>query len=494
MAGGGMGARMMEVYAEITGRDMGFKRAMAQAKQDADNGAKSIRTTLVTLAGTMATVGATIGIAAMGREIAQAAMEFEDARVAITSALAQTGEASEATIKRLDEYATKMQELAVVDDEAVLSGMALLKNMGVQTDQLEEAAKAAIGLGAAYNLELNTAMMLIGRAANGNTALLSRYGIVVDQTGTKAEKFAALLKRGSDAFSIAEARAGTASKRTEALSLAMGDLYQSIGVMVLPALSTLAGMLKGVANWLTNLSPAGRAVALVLGGVALAAGALVTVLGALAIAYDHVAASATAAAIAQWAMRNPAAAAAIGAGLVAGITAAVVAINKEFGKAQDAMKKYMDEANKAAQGAAKAVGAVTDQQEKNVTGTNKEADAAREAQRKLLADYKQRAEAILGRVQALRQQKEAEEAAIRASLGWTSIGDLWKNAMTAGIQYQFSQKWGSAGMNPSHGAAVFERDVEDAIRRENQENRRHANLIDAIMHIEDRLGRLAPEY
>jgi hypothetical protein len=61
---------------------------------------------------------------------------------------------------------------------AQMQNIARFSNM----DTLKGATKAAIGLSAAFGIDLATAMDLIGKAAAGNTSMLGRYGIVLDET------------------------------------------------------------------------------------------------------------------------------------------------------------------------------------------------------------------------------------------------------------------------------------------------------------------------
>jgi hypothetical protein len=65
-----------------------------------------------------------------------------------------------------------------------MTSMAQMQNIArfSNVDTLKGATKAAIGLSAAFGIDLATAMDLIGKAAAGNTSMLGRYGIVLDET------------------------------------------------------------------------------------------------------------------------------------------------------------------------------------------------------------------------------------------------------------------------------------------------------------------------
>jgi hypothetical protein len=121
--------------------------------------------------------------------------------------------------------------------------MTYAKNLGVQTSQLEAAAKAAVGLAAKYRLDLNSAMQLVGRASQGQTQMLTRYGIILEETLSPQEKFNALLKIGADSFSLAEAQAKTASGEIAQMNNAVGDYGEVLGEFILPIQSAFVELL-----------------------------------------------------------------------------------------------------------------------------------------------------------------------------------------------------------------------------------------------------------
>lgn len=140
-------------------------------------------------------------------------------------------------IKGADQFSEKLQQVAsdlqlvtTYGDEATMATMALGINMGIPAAKMEDATKAAMGLAAAYNIDLNTAMQLIAKANAGQTGTLSRYGIVLDQTKSKEEQFAELLQRGKDAFPLAEA--DTLSGKLQQLQNVWGDLMEVVGEFI----------------------------------------------------------------------------------------------------------------------------------------------------------------------------------------------------------------------------------------------------------------------
>jgi len=151
----------------------------------------------------------------------RAFMEQEKAERALSAAV-------EGSIEQYKSYASEIQKLTVYGDELILSQMAYASNLGVTTDKLQEATTAAIGLAARYRIDLAAAMMLVGRASQGQTQMLTRYGIVIDQNLSTQEKFNELLKIGAESFRLAEEETKTLEGTWAQFANNMGDFAEDI--------------------------------------------------------------------------------------------------------------------------------------------------------------------------------------------------------------------------------------------------------------------------
>ena len=139
-----------------------------------------------------------------------AVLEQEKAVTALNASLTNTSTYSAQFSQALQDNASALQKLTIYGDEAILSGTALMQNIGnMSADVLPKAQKAALGLAAAYGMSLETAFQMVGKAAAGNTAPLGRYGIVLDESLSQTEKFAKVLEIGAGKFGLAEAAAKT---------------------------------------------------------------------------------------------------------------------------------------------------------------------------------------------------------------------------------------------------------------------------------------------
>lgn len=179
-------------------------------------------------------------------------IEAERGVNALSNALALTKEATYANMQGLQEFAAEIAKVSQYDDDLIISSMAQAKAMGIGTAQLKRATVAAMGLAAAYNMDLSTAMMLVTRANLGSTAMLARYGIVLDRTLTKEQKFAEVLRIGATKFSLVEKATATTAGRLTQLGNAWGEVREAIGKKVVTGLG-LAGFFDAVKRGLTKL-------------------------------------------------------------------------------------------------------------------------------------------------------------------------------------------------------------------------------------------------
>ena len=139
----------------------------------------------------------------------------------------------EAQAAAMGEFASKLQQMTTVGDETTLQLMSLGATMGkLSGDDLKQATVAAIGLSKAFGIDLNAAMRLVARAANGDTGTLKKYGIVLDENSDSTAKFNQLLTIGREKFVLAQAETRTFSGQFQMLKNSFGDARESLGKMI----------------------------------------------------------------------------------------------------------------------------------------------------------------------------------------------------------------------------------------------------------------------
>jgi len=148
-----------------------------------------------------------------------------------------------------------------------------------------EQLQIAIDLAAAKQMDLSSAATLVGRAALGDTELLSRYGIKVKEGATATEVLAQMQER------FAGAAEGAADPLKQ-LQNSFGDMVQDIGAQLLPVLKQLVDaimpVIDSIRNWMAEnpgLTKTFVLVAAAIGGVFVVLGPLLMMLPAIAAGF-----------------------------------------------------------------------------------------------------------------------------------------------------------------------------------------------------------------
>lgn len=148
----------------------------------------------------------------------------------LSAAYQNVGYTASGAVEQAKRFATEMQNLTGIADEAFLDAQRLLANYGVVGTKAQEAIRAAYALSVAQGMDFESALMQIAKAAVGSTAALSRYGIVLGDGVKEGEKFDAVLQQINERFGAsAQATMGDAITRTNALKQQWGDFREEIG-------------------------------------------------------------------------------------------------------------------------------------------------------------------------------------------------------------------------------------------------------------------------
>jgi len=158
----------------------------------------------------------------------------EQAIIELNDALRVTGKFTPKVSEELQQLAKDLQSVTTYGDEATLSAMAMLQSLAdLSSEGLKEITPLIQDLAAGMKLDLNMAASLVGKTLGSTTNALSRYGIVIDMTGTKAERLTELQDQINEKFgSRAKAMAEGYTGQMEQLSNQYGDLKEAIGELI----------------------------------------------------------------------------------------------------------------------------------------------------------------------------------------------------------------------------------------------------------------------
>lgn len=200
---------------------------LKKGERSIQNFSKRASKTIKRIAVAFAAAGAAALVFA--RTSLRAFAEQEKAERQLAAAIEGTVRNTEMAVERAKAFAASLQRLTIHGDETTLQVMAMGRNLGIATEQLEVATVATIGLAAKFRIDLKTAMMLVGRASQGQTSMLKRYNIILDETLSPQEQFNELLKLGAQGFRLAEAEAQTLSGTYQQIVNILGDLKEEVG-------------------------------------------------------------------------------------------------------------------------------------------------------------------------------------------------------------------------------------------------------------------------
>jgi hypothetical protein len=222
---------------------------------DAIKGLKATQTQTESLKSTMvkaaAVIGGAAGAVAIIKSFAKMAAAAEDAFQiqekaisGLNAALISTGQYSESVSQEIQSFASEMQNLTTVGDEATLALIQTALNMGLTAEESKTATTQAIAMSEAYGVGLDTALRATANSTLGNYDALSRYLPAIKNATTEAEKAEIVNTQLAAAFDIATANAKTSLGVQTQLENSYGDLKETIGSVISQALTPYRTNLK----------------------------------------------------------------------------------------------------------------------------------------------------------------------------------------------------------------------------------------------------------
>lgn len=245
--------------------EKGLKKVEAQSKKTGETGKQAATTSGNAfetmgkkIAASLISITAIFKVINFFKESSELAAENVRAVNTLAAAYQAVGYTAQGAMKQAQDFATKMQNLTGIADEAFLNAQRLLANYGVVGTKAQEAVQAAYALSIGRSIDFASAMDLVSKAAVGQTQTLSRYGIVLGDNVKEGEKFDAVLAQINERFgATAQAAMGDTITKTNALAEAWGDFKEQIGAGLNEGLAPLLDLLtKGISalNWVFKVS------------------------------------------------------------------------------------------------------------------------------------------------------------------------------------------------------------------------------------------------
>lgn len=235
--------------------------------------------------------GTFLGVAGAIGVLVKASSAQLEAEIKLASAFRATGESFDPA--RFKALASSLQEVTTFGDEATIGAGALLAQMGRSQSQIETLIPRIQDLSAATGVDLNTAAQLVGRAFEGQTGALTRYGIVLTdaqksalQAGDAQQKLAVLTQLlDSRVKGTAAAISKTAVGAFTQFMNAVGDVREEFGKFFeMPVAAIFRTGAKAASAFASIVASIPQPIKTLLGTLVVVAGSIAGIVAAVAAA------------------------------------------------------------------------------------------------------------------------------------------------------------------------------------------------------------------
>lgn len=285
-----------------------FEEGLGEAQKRLAAAGKSMQAVGDSMAGLgqTLTLGVTAPLLAAGAAAIQGAQAQAQAMAQVEAALASMGNGAGRTAEQLLAASDAMELNSLFDGDEILSKVTanLLTFGNVAGEQFDRAQQAAVDMATRLGADPQAAAIMLGKALNdpirGLMALGKNGSITKDWIAANKERIAAMVAEGKIAQAqglilnevekqyggAAEAAANASPWRK--LQVALGQMGDAVGEILLPVVKELTGYLKGLVTAFSNLSPGTQSVivgfaaaAAAIGPVLIGVGSMVTAFGAI---------------------------------------------------------------------------------------------------------------------------------------------------------------------------------------------------------------------
>jgi hypothetical protein len=240
-----------EIEVKLTLDADDFKKILNDSKSDLQETSDSMNAAVLGIGAAIAA-----GLAAIGaflKSSLDSYAQYQTSVTRLTAALSAQGLAADSTVQHLTNLAQHLQDITGVSDNNIIAAQALLTTYGLQGATLDKATQAALDLSAAMGIDLERAAQLLGKAYDGNTASLSRYGIMINEHTDTSRKFAAVMDQVNQRFGgAAQAQAETYTGKLNIMKAAFEDFEKAIGQLLAGPAGALVVMMTSVIRTFTD--------------------------------------------------------------------------------------------------------------------------------------------------------------------------------------------------------------------------------------------------
>ena len=204
------------------------------AKDEASKVLNKLGSTLKTtvVAGAAAATAGLVALTVALKKLSEAAVEQVEVDIRLEQAIKNAGLAIDTVLPKLKAHQSGLQRITKFGDETTSTIQSLLISLGGlrDTSAIERATEATLDFASATGVEVKAAGLLFAKAAQGEVSALSRYGLILDQSIPKTEKFGALLELTEKQFGgVARAIGQRLPGQMAGFRNDLGDSIQALG-------------------------------------------------------------------------------------------------------------------------------------------------------------------------------------------------------------------------------------------------------------------------
>lgn len=198
-----------------------------------------------------ALLGAGAAAVAFAAYSVKAAVEANEAHLKLTNTFENNAMLADSSVAAFERQADSLRDLTGVDDEAIISGQALLGQFQLTGQQVQELTPRIVDLSAKMGIDLETAFKAVGKATTGNAGVLARYGVTLDATKLQADAFGTTLEGLGVAQGFAADRAKAEPWRV--LGASFEEIAEKLGQALLPILQDLTDAIIAILPFIEGL-------------------------------------------------------------------------------------------------------------------------------------------------------------------------------------------------------------------------------------------------
>lgn len=210
-------------------------------------------------------------LVAFGATSIKAFSDSEQAQLKLNDAFDKFPTLADTNVASLNKLNSEMQKKTRFDDEAFANAEATLAQYKLTGQQLKDLTPLVADFAAKTGQDLGSAADTVGKALLGQGRGLKAVGIKFTDTGNLADNFTQIMGGlRTQVGGFAEKEGQTAAGKAAILKNQFGELQETVGSLLVPALSSVVGALTPIIEGFNSLPTPVRNATLLIAGTALA--------------------------------------------------------------------------------------------------------------------------------------------------------------------------------------------------------------------------------